>query len=136
MRYVRYPQGENPNPGPVVSVVCDAGSHPTKTARLGYFFKQAGAAWDVFPPGSVRRDGGAPWALQLLYGDEPLTEQQHMALTDGSPMPRKRFDLRCNLCGDSLPVKIETLTPVLNRLSEHADAWELELSALRARLAK
>ncbi len=72
----------------------------------------------------------------MLHGNHELTEGERRAVGVGDPMPRRRFDVRCPLCGDSLPVREETLYPVLDTLAQEADAWELELSALRARLIK
>jgi hypothetical protein len=72
----------------------------------------------------------------MLHANHALTEDERRAVQPGDAMPRRRFDIRCPLCGDSLPVREENLHPVLDTLAQHADVWELELSALRARLIK
>ena len=133
MKHIKYEAGENPNPGPCVTVICDDAAHPDKVAHLAFFYKNPGDAyWGVLPAKSVK--GGSRWALQMLDGTTVIPYEQWAEL-EGKPA-RKRFDLRCELCGDSLPVKLETLCPVLDTLARHADAWEIELTALRARLVK
>jgi len=137
MKHIKYEAGENPNPGPCVTVVCDDKSHPGKEARVAFLFRSPGQAyWQVFPARSVKVMEGGRWALQLLHGDHALTEDEQKALQLGDPSPRHRFELKCSLCGDSLPVRAENLYPVLDTLAGHADAWEIELTALRARLVK
>lgn len=134
MRQIKYAAGENPNPGPCVAVVCDDRSHPKKLVQVALFFKRPDSPWAVFPARSVK--GGMRWAMQMLDGNRLLSPEEQRALDEGEPMPRVRFDLRCDLCGDSLPITLEKAAPILDTLAEHADAWELELTRLRARLLK
>lgn len=135
MKSIRYEQGENPNPGPLISIVCDAESHVGRFTHVAVFVKPPGGPWEALPMRSVKK-GSSRWALQQLHGNYALSEDERRAWRPGDPVTRRRFDIRCPLCGDSLPVRGEQLYPVLNTLAEHADEWQLELSALRARLVK
>ncbi len=135
MKFVRYEPGQNPNPGPWISIICDADSHAGRLTHVAVFVKSPVGQWEALPMPSVGKEGPR-WSLQMLHGNHELTEGERRAVGVGDPMPRRRFDVRCPLCGDSLPVREETLYPVLDTLAQEADAWELELSALRARLIK
>lgn len=136
MRFIKYEPGENPNPGTIVTVVCDDEAHEGRVVQLETLFRGADSVWAVFPVRSVKyKDGAMRWARNYLDGDRPLSADEQKAMTTSYNL-RERFDLRCPLCDDSLPVRRENLTPVLDVLARHADAWEIELTALRARLLK
>jgi len=138
VKFTKYEPGENPNPGPCVAIFCDDKCHPGKEAKVAFFFRSPGdTCWQVMPAWSVKvsLDGGS-WSLQMLHGHHALDDAERKAIQPGDPMPRRRFELKCPLCGDRLPVKAENMTPVLDTLAEHADAWLIELTAIRARLVK
>lgn len=137
MKFTKYEPGQNPNPGPCVVIFCDDKSHPGKEAKVAFFYRVPGELWGVFPARSVKviNDGGS-WSLTLLHGRHALDDDEWKAIQIGDRAPRRRFELKCPLCGDSLPVKAENMTPVLDTLAEHADAWLIELTAIRARLVK
>lgn len=136
MKRITYKPGANPNPGPAVLIVCDDASHEGRIALLTMYVRPPDGRWLTFPVKSAKAHGGN-WTMQYLDGDHLLTEDERKALQPGWTNPiRQREEIRCPLCGDSLPVRRENIVPILDRLAEHADRWELELSALRARLIK
>jgi len=119
MKFIKYEPHQNLSPGTVtVTVVCNAESHSGRVATLGVF------VWKADAP---------VWALQTLRGDtrgEPTMPSRAPDTTD----TRSRIRLSCKLCTDALTLRYEQLAPVLDTLAKHADAWEIELPALRARL--
>lgn len=68
-----------------------------------------------------------------LRADKPHAYQGRGLV--GHPGFRARYDLRCELCGDTVPAREEKLFPILDRLVE-ADAPSISLAVLRAILPK
>jgi hypothetical protein len=133
VRFIKYEPGQNPNPGCMVEVICDDRSHPGRVARLGMFVKSdADPNWRLWPQLTSVAKRSTPWGQTDLRDDTPL--EPTADLPEGSGGLRRRFQVRCDLCTKGFTYRAETLGPVLDTLAEHAEAWEIELVALRARV--
>ena len=135
MKFIKYEPHQNLRPGTVtVTVVCNAESHSGRVATLGVFVWKADApVWALYPHRSVKGPV-LEWGLQTLRGDtlgEPMMPSRAPDTVD----TRSRIRLSCKLCTDALTLRYEQLAPVLDTLAKHADEWEIELPALRARLS-
>jgi hypothetical protein len=100
-----------------VEIYCDDVSHPTKRVLIN------------------RLNQRSRWGLhaEVLLGDTPL---RTATLKDGTGLRlRQRSDFRCELCGDTVVVRSEQLSPMLEKLLLHGVA-AISLSALRARVSK
>jgi len=135
MKFIKYEPHQNLSPGTVtVTVVCNAESHSGRVATLGVFtWKDDYRVWALSPHRSVKGPV-LEWGQQTLRGDTlgaPMMPSRAPDTVD----TRSRIRLSCKLCTDGLTLRYEQLAPVLDTLAEHADAWEIELPALRARLS-
>lgn len=116
------------NPGPTVAVVCRDRSHD-RVVKIATFFRSPGQPWQKFPTAK----GGAEteWRddpyLVWLDGDEVLDDPEPGT---GRPM-RRRYNLRCRLCGLSVTAHHPTLSPLLDKCAD-AGVSEIPLSVIVA----
>lgn len=134
MRYVKYDPGQNPNSGVIVAVICDSPAHAGRVVQLGTFVSEAGSdqGWGLFPTRPTKTPGTMQWGLQTLQGDVLLDPSEEPSRDSGAGSSRRRFQLECRLCRDGITVRYEKLAPILDQFARHAEAWEIELTVLRA----
>ncbi len=147
MIFKNYEPGQNPNPGPVVTIICSAESHARgKVANIESFIRRPGLEWATQRPPTLLRgkpgdlDTKQVWSLQELnVKDLPLTEEEFDAILERKAVGfvlRKRFTLYCKLCRYSLPVRDKKLFPKLDILARHAHESIIELSEFAAIMRK
>lgn len=99
---------------PVVTVVCEERSHEGKRATVGSFEHLSGR-WRA----TLTRSRGV---------DVNFDKSTHSDLLDANDSPlhmgdqswpvRERYNLRCELCGFTVPARRERLDPILDRLAD------------------
>lgn len=109
----------------IITIYCQAASHAHRPWR--YEFARAGEGWILCGlPGNLRpKPHSTGGALAGLDGD------QRLGYRDWAATQRRRYALRCRICGDNLCLRDDTLKPVLTKLA-NAGVSEISFHGLRA----
>ena len=129
----------------MVTVLCTDSTHEGERTIVTRFIKYEGQGWREAPGASARASKAH---REMVEQEKPQTIREKLQLKqladkphafqdrgfDGSRM-RSRSNLRCELCGVTVPTRDEKLFPILDQLLG-AGAQAITLGVLRATLGK
>ncbi len=100
----------------IITVVCDAPSHrPLNIARMSIGVTGQWVSTGVTLNDRPRYERENEVTALIGDGNQPASDTEI-----GAKTARPRHSFTCPICGDSLPLRAETLDPILDRLAQHA----------------